>query len=365
MKRKIKFLKILTVIMPMILLVSIVTSNNIIVSTKIFSKSTMDGDTLYVGGSGPGNYSRIQDAINNASDGDTIYVFSGIYDEYIVIETSINLIGEDKNTTIIDRHWGGPGSGGGFGNVILITASDVVVSDFTIISHIVGPSFPYHYSACIYVNADHAILTDNILINHIPNCIGIYLAASSHNEIIDNIFKKSEFGLALTYSESNIIRDNRFISSGISFYNPRIGKQETITHWNSHIIEGNFVNDRPIYYYKNIEGFCIPPNCSYFTIENIDHSSHYFYSYNFGFFGIQLGYSSYGSISNNENIGILFYRSSHNSIYSNVINDQTNHFYGFLLVESNCRTLGKSAGAQHRAVEVYRHLPEPHTHQWV
>jgi len=30
------------------------------------------GNWLYVGGSGPGNYSVIQDVIDNASDGDTV-----------------------------------------------------------------------------------------------------------------------------------------------------------------------------------------------------------------------------------------------------------------------------------------------------
>ena len=39
------------------------------------------GNTLYVGGSGPGNYTKIQDAINDANDGDTVYVYSGFYVE--------------------------------------------------------------------------------------------------------------------------------------------------------------------------------------------------------------------------------------------------------------------------------------------
>ena len=43
------------------------------------SMYTRNGKTLYVGGSGPGNYTKIQDAINNAIDGDTIYVYSGTY----------------------------------------------------------------------------------------------------------------------------------------------------------------------------------------------------------------------------------------------------------------------------------------------
>ena len=56
-----------------------------------------DGNTLYVGGSGPGNYSRIQYAINNASDGDTVFVFddSSPYFENLIIDVSINLIGEN------------------------------------------------------------------------------------------------------------------------------------------------------------------------------------------------------------------------------------------------------------------------------
>ena len=46
------------------------------------SLATSSGNWLYVGGSGPGNYSVIQDAVDNASDGDTVYVYHGIYSDY-------------------------------------------------------------------------------------------------------------------------------------------------------------------------------------------------------------------------------------------------------------------------------------------
>ena len=39
------------------------------------------GTTLYVGGNGLGNYSNIQNAINNASDGYIVFVYAGIYHE--------------------------------------------------------------------------------------------------------------------------------------------------------------------------------------------------------------------------------------------------------------------------------------------
>lgn len=52
------------------------------------------GRTLYVGGNGPNNYTKIQDAIDNANDGDTVFVYNGIYYERLFINKTINLIGE-------------------------------------------------------------------------------------------------------------------------------------------------------------------------------------------------------------------------------------------------------------------------------
>ena len=90
------------------------------------SSPTSRGNWLYVGGSGPGNYTRIQDAINASSDGDTVFVYNGTYYENVVVDKSINLIGEDKNITIID--------GNGSRDVILLTrfSEGVTINGFTI-----------------------------------------------------------------------------------------------------------------------------------------------------------------------------------------------------------------------------------------
>ncbi len=80
---------------------------------------------MYVGGSGPGNYTRIQDAIDNATSGDTIFVFNGIYCENLLIDKSgISLFGEDKNTTIID--------GSMKDDVVVIKANFTRIQGFTI-----------------------------------------------------------------------------------------------------------------------------------------------------------------------------------------------------------------------------------------
>jgi hypothetical protein len=73
----------------------------------IINRSFIRGSSniLYVGGGGPGNYTSIQTAIDDAIDGDTIFVFdesSPYYENNLIISKSINLIGENKDTTIID-----------------------------------------------------------------------------------------------------------------------------------------------------------------------------------------------------------------------------------------------------------------------
>ncbi|MCK4444521.1 MAG: hypothetical protein KAW09_08255, partial [Thermoplasmata archaeon] len=66
------------------------------------------GNILYVGGTGPGNYTTIQEAITDADPGDTVYVYNGTYYEHITIDKPLTVVGEDKDTTVIDGDWFGP-----------------------------------------------------------------------------------------------------------------------------------------------------------------------------------------------------------------------------------------------------------------
>ena len=83
---------------------------------------------LFVGGNGPGNYSKIQDALDNASDGDTVFVYddSSPYHERIFLLNTINLIGENKDTTIIDGNNQYP--------LVCIAASQCLIRNFSIIN---------------------------------------------------------------------------------------------------------------------------------------------------------------------------------------------------------------------------------------
>jgi len=163
---------------------------------------TSRGDWLYVGGSGPGNYTKIQDAINNASDGDTVFVYddSSPYVENIVIDTSISLIGEDKNTTIIDGAIDGHG--------VNITADNVTVIGFTIQNCSNGSG--------ICISSNNNRITDNIISDNMVG-IGTYYGnpfeppafpSSGYNTITNNLIIRNEGGGIGLSGQNNTVNGN-------------------------------------------------------------------------------------------------------------------------------------------------------------
>ena len=175
------------------------------------------GDILYVGGGGQGNYTCIQDAIDNASDGDTIFVYddSSPYIENIVVNIRLTLMGENKDTTVID--------GNGSGNVVFISANEVEITGFTI-TH--GTTGIYLDGSTENVTISRNIITENDVYgitfsgfcehnNIIENIIshninGTYFSAGSYNEIYGNTFEENEWGIQfiLWCNENRIMRNN-------------------------------------------------------------------------------------------------------------------------------------------------------------
>jgi parallel beta-helix repeat protein len=162
---------------------------------------TSRGNWLYVGGNGPGNYTRIQDAINASSDGDTVFVFddSSPYYGNIVIDTSIRVIGEDKNSTIIVGMTGSPDY-----SSVVINADKVFLSGFTIEKQ-AG-------SYGVWIKGNESNITDNIIDDY---WYGIYIYPSIHphkestkNTIYNNLIKNCFIGLCIYLSSDNVITHN-------------------------------------------------------------------------------------------------------------------------------------------------------------
>lgn len=181
-----------------------ISMGNDINTSEIIKQSYNRGNTLYVGGAGPNNYSKIQDAINDALDGDTVFVFDELapYHEYIVINKSINVLGEEKTTTIIN-------GSGEIKEVVSITADHVTISGFTITNY---------GKEAILVRANYTNITHNILGSYIYGWsgYGIRLFYANHSLIEDNEISWVFDSINVHYSHNNTIRKNHLSSSNIN-----------------------------------------------------------------------------------------------------------------------------------------------------
>ena len=155
------------------------------------------GNILYVGGEGPDNYSKIQDAINNASTSDTIFVYNRTYQEQLTIDVSVNLIGENNETTIIDGDFAS--------NVITISADGVKFSKFTIKNCGDGNN-----DSVFKILSKNNILRDNIFVcDHklLKNQLAIkILPGADNNQIINNQIYYSDAGIHIRSSNNIILK---------------------------------------------------------------------------------------------------------------------------------------------------------------
>jgi len=230
-----------------LLLIGVNATGSFVKDTEIKDTSPInfDGNTLYVGGSGPNNYTTIQDAIDDAVDGDTVFVYNGIYYENLVIDKSIILIGENKDYTVID--------GNRADNTVHVDSENVTISGFTICNS--SREDDKWYIAGIRLTGSNNIIHDNIIKD---NMLGI-------------------FGKKVT---NTTIFDNQFFRDGIVFslYD---NEDEPVPYLNKyfvHNIYDNEVNNKTLYYYRNQDDIKVPNdagqiiavNCNKITIRDVN-----------------------------------------------------------------------------------------------
>lgn len=296
------------------------------------NKSTMGRGILYVGGSGPGNYTTIQDAIDNASDGDTVFVYNGTYYENVVIEKTINLTGEDRNTTIID--------GSESGDVVFIDYDTdwVNISGFTIRN-----SGNDSWYAGIDVGTNFNTISDNTISN---NSNGIFLDGFN-NTISRNIIKSNSYEGISIETGNNLITDNNILDNGCGIYifhnNNNISFNNIsnngcgITGWTIfyNFIFGNIISsnngegiDLENAYYTTISCNTISSNLGSGidfetcrnnivtgnTVTNNEYGLHFW-------FGTTNNIVTNNSIISNDNIGIRLYGGDNCNIYGNTVSN--------------------------------------------
>ena len=145
-------------------------------------------------------FHTIQEAVNHVYNGYTIYVRNGTYDEHLIINKTINLDGENKNTTIID--------GGGLDDVVTVSVPGVTISGITIQN-----SGTQTYNAGLKtLSLNSNVTIENTIIQN--NAIGIYLNYAyeqSWNIVQNNSILNNKKGIYAHWANSDQITGNSII----------------------------------------------------------------------------------------------------------------------------------------------------------
>ncbi len=133
----------------------------------------------------PDDYLHIQEAINAANEGDTIFVKKGYYVENPVIDKSVSLVGEDRDSTVIDVTAG-----------MKVERDNVTVTGLTIFDGYDG----------ISVGASYC----NISGNKIKQATHGIVVFGNNNQITGNVFESIGLSSAiqLNFAYENIVKNN-------------------------------------------------------------------------------------------------------------------------------------------------------------
>jgi len=240
------------------------------------------------------NYTSIQEAIdaNETLDGHTILVDAGTYYEHVVANKTVSLIGESRETTIID--------GEGISIVVNVTSSNVVITKFTIKNS--GSYFPSS-SICLYYS-NYANVTGNVMES---SCYGILLYCSNNNTVSDNTMISNGHSIVLHESDGNTISANNLTNND----------SEAINLFRS---DRNYVQN------NNIEGIWMDESFYNFVVNNNIEKV------------VGVAESEHNSFVGN-NIsrgGLTLYSCDDNNIIGN---DIANSKYGVYLSSSNCNQI--------------------------
>jgi len=256
-------------------------------------------------------------------------VFNGTYIGYVVINKSIDLIGEDKNSTFIIGY---------FAFAVSIVTDWVNVSGFYIQNNArLGEGVRIDSSNSSFCNNIVNIPEDKVRINGYNNkfsgntMIGesIYLIGD-RNTISGNTISNTEHGVFLTYACDNIISNNSFFYGGLFLSENDVYKN---------IVVDNTVNNKPlVYLYDEHDltitgdpGQIILVNCTNIIVENHEISNTNV--------ALQIWGSSSCIISGNiftENHFGVYINSWNNRINDNII---ANNYFGIWFLSSSYENL--------------------------
>jgi len=144
-------------------------------------------------------FDNIQDGIDAVNESGTVYVYNGTYYENVVIDKSINLIGESKEHTIIDGR-------NAEKDIITISYDFINIINFTMQNSLIN---------ChgIYIISSDNITIKNCLLYNIGS-YGFELDRVQNCLILNTEINKCGIGIHLIYSTNNTISNNTIYDIG-------------------------------------------------------------------------------------------------------------------------------------------------------
>jgi parallel beta-helix repeat protein len=176
-----------------------------LISFSLFMTAPAHGAALTVG---PGG--SIQAAINSAAGGETVVVEAGVYQEKLIVDKGITLLGIGR--PLIDA--------GGAGSAVTLRAEGSRVAGFQI-----RGSGPDERDAGIRVLADNCTVEDNLVEE---NRIGILLQNVRGGVVKKNSVEGNGVGILLETGSENEIVSNRIVENGEGIHITRHNVSESI-----------------------------------------------------------------------------------------------------------------------------------------
>jgi len=175
-------------------------------------------------------YRKIQDAIDNASAGATVYVWDGVYNESVIVDSPLTIVGNGSAGTIIDN-------GNGWVHGVVIDADHVNISGFTVrnnarhgimvnTSSMYGNIFDNNLSGngrsgialVTQPGIGHMTIRDNT-ISHNGNHGVMVQSATGHNIIIhNNIYSNAQRGISISKAPENTVENNTVHGNRFGIY---------------------------------------------------------------------------------------------------------------------------------------------------
>lgn len=122
----------------------------------------------------PVDYSEINEAIAAANEGDTVFVEPGIYQEQVVIDKRLTVLGRNCNVTVIDGNADND-------RAVILTANGIVLKGLTVTGGGNDDS-PEYFGAGIGILGADSCLIENCRIVENP-LAGIFAASVNHSTI--------------------------------------------------------------------------------------------------------------------------------------------------------------------------------------